>query len=492
MTPQGEREPKQPDREEKKEKRVQKKFLFKCGDALGQDCLVLQFFKIMDRLWQAGGLELQMICYEVMESGFEMGYIEFVDDAQVITRMHWDKETDAAAKKGKDKKGEDKKDEGKNKKDDGYAMSFWRGPFDKQSVMKYVLHKVCARDKFTLAPDSRTVRRRLDDYHMKFLHSLAGQCVATYVLGIRDRHPGNFMLQNDTGKFFHIDFGHFLGHGKLKHGWNRDREPFIFSDELHYFLKYFSEVQVTKLQPGENEKDAAPETPAGRGSGDATRPDSGTVVETPLAGGQLGRDMEFSEKDNFAGASQPYSRGDGPDKVDGKVPEKDWQQRPQYRFAITFDDPSKKLKLKKKGGGDEKEGKRDADRDPNRTAQKPEWFEDSFERLASRAFLEIRQNADIFINLLILMLVSDLEELDQQSIGFIKNALFLNVSEEEATVSFKQEIDHARKQWFRPFDNLAHVVSDDRKEKKAKAEEERRRKSNEKKEKSKKKQQGDK
>ena len=42
----------------------------------------------------------------------------------------------------------------------------------------------------------------------------------------------------------------------------------------------------------------------------------------------------------------------------------------------------------------------------------PEWYEDMFERLASRAFLEIRQNADIFINLLILMLVSDLDELD--------------------------------------------------------------------------------
>jgi len=50
------------------------------------------------------------------------------------------------------------------------------------------------------------------------------------------------------------------------------------------------------------------------------------------------------------------------------------------------------------------------------------------------------------------------------------------VSEEEATVSFKQEIDHARKQWFRPFDNLAHVLNDDKKEKKAKKEEEKRRK----------------
>lgn len=60
-----------------------------------------------------------------------------------------------------------------------------------------------------------------------------------------------------------------------------------------------------------------------------------------------------------------------------------------------------------------------------------------FENLASKAFLKLRQNADIFINLLILMLVSGLEELDMKSIGFLKQVLFLDVSEEEATVFFK-------------------------------------------------------
>jgi hypothetical protein len=67
-----------------------------------------------------------------------------------------------------------------------------------------------------------------------------------------------------------------------------------------------------------------------------------------------------------------------------------------------------------------------------------------FENLASKAFLKLRQNADIFINLLILMLVSGLEELDMKSIGFLKQVLFLDVSEEEATVSFKSVIEEAR------------------------------------------------
>lgn len=64
-----------------------------------------------------------------------------------------------------------------------------------------------------------------------FTRSCAGFCVATYVLGIGDRHPDNIMVST-TGKLFHIDFGHFLGHFKKKLGIRRERVPFVLTEDF--------------------------------------------------------------------------------------------------------------------------------------------------------------------------------------------------------------------------------------------------------------------
>jgi len=44
--------------------------------------------------------------------------------------------------------------------------------------------------------------------------TLAGSCLASYILGIRDRHQDN-MLIKDNHIFFHIDFGHLWNQGPL-------------------------------------------------------------------------------------------------------------------------------------------------------------------------------------------------------------------------------------------------------------------------------------
>jgi len=78
--------------------------------------------------------------------------------------------------------------------------------------------------------------------------------------------------------------------------------------------------------------------------------------------------------------------------------------------------------------------------------------------------LKVRQNADLFINLLVLMLVSGMAELTLKDVSFMKEALFLDVSDEEASLAFKNEIQKARATvGYRKFDNFIHMRSNMRK-----------------------------
>lgn len=62
--------------------------MFKYGDDLRKDSLILQLFKLMDRLWMQKGLNMEMNAYNVVETGNMIGYIEFVDKADVISKIH--------------------------------------------------------------------------------------------------------------------------------------------------------------------------------------------------------------------------------------------------------------------------------------------------------------------------------------------------------------------------------------------------------------------
>jgi len=65
-----------------------------------------------------------------------------------------------------------------------------------------------------------------ENARMKFVESLAGYCLVTYILQIKDRHNGNILIQND-GQIIHIDYGFILG--TSPGNMNFENAPFKFT-----------------------------------------------------------------------------------------------------------------------------------------------------------------------------------------------------------------------------------------------------------------------
>ncbi|XP_037075832.1 phosphatidylinositol 4,5-bisphosphate 3-kinase catalytic subunit alpha isoform-like isoform X2 [Pollicipes pollicipes] len=168
--------------------RVEKNaIIFKNGDDLRQDMLTLQVIKIMDHTWDQEGLDLRMMPYSCLATGSMMGMIEVVRNAKTVYRIQREASKLAAIQ------------------------------VDSTQLHKWI------RD--------RNPGRLYDAAVDTFTRSCAGYCVATFVLGIGDRHPDNIMV-NHQGQIFHIDFGHFLGHFKKKFGISRERVPFVLTDDF--------------------------------------------------------------------------------------------------------------------------------------------------------------------------------------------------------------------------------------------------------------------
>ncbi|RAK75073.1 phosphatidylinositol 3-kinase VPS34 [Aspergillus fijiensis CBS 313.89] len=140
--------------------------LFKVGDDLRQDQLVIQIIILMDRLLQKENLDLKLTPYRILATNATAGAVQFIPSASLS----------AISAKYK-------------------------------SVLAYLKEN---------NPDDTEplgVRKETMDTYIK---SCAGYCVITYLLGVGDRHLENLLLTPD-GHFFHADFGFILG---------RDPKPF--------------------------------------------------------------------------------------------------------------------------------------------------------------------------------------------------------------------------------------------------------------------------
>ncbi|APA11136.1 hypothetical protein sscle_07g059060 [Sclerotinia sclerotiorum 1980 UF-70] len=142
--------------------------IFKTGDDLRQDQLVIQIITLMDQLLQKENLDLKLSPYKILATGATAGAVQFVPSMSLQS-----------------------------------IVNKFRG----NTVLNY-LKSNNPDDKASLG-----VRKEALDV---FIKSCAGYCVITYLLGVGDRHLDNLLLAPD-GHFFHADFGFILG---------RDPKPF--------------------------------------------------------------------------------------------------------------------------------------------------------------------------------------------------------------------------------------------------------------------------
>jgi hypothetical protein len=165
--------------------------IFKAGDDIRQDSLTLQLLSIMFNLWRQAGMNVHMKIYGCVSCGDMNGFIEVVQNSDTIANITND-----------------------------YGGS--KAVFSEKPL------SVWLKDKNKNESDWKTV---VDN----FARSTSAYCVATYVLGIGDRHNDNIMLQ-ECGDLFHIDFGHFLGNYKKKLNIKRENAPFVFTNMYYYVL----------------------------------------------------------------------------------------------------------------------------------------------------------------------------------------------------------------------------------------------------------------
>uniref|UniRef100_UPI00398F8454 phosphatidylinositol 4-phosphate 3-kinase C2 domain-containing subunit beta isoform X2 n=1 Tax=Pristiophorus japonicus TaxID=55135 RepID=UPI00398F8454 len=164
--------------------------IVKTGDDLRQDMLTLQMIRIMNKIWIQEGLDMRMIFFKCISTGWGRGMVEMIPNAETLRKIQVEHGVTGSFK--------------------DHPLAEW--------LQKH-------------NPNEEEYEKAVEN----FIYSCAGCCVATYVLGICDRHNDNIMLKT-SGHMFHIDFGKFLGHAQMLGNFKRDRAPFVFTSDMAYVI----------------------------------------------------------------------------------------------------------------------------------------------------------------------------------------------------------------------------------------------------------------
>ncbi|XP_077582382.1 phosphatidylinositol 4-phosphate 3-kinase C2 domain-containing subunit beta isoform X2 [Stigmatopora nigra] len=164
--------------------------IFKSGEDLRQDMLTLQVIRIMNKIWIREGLDMRMVIFKCFSTGRGRGMVEMIPQADTLRKIQV-----------------------------GRGVT---GSFKDRPLADWLQRHNPGEGQYDKAVEN-------------FIYSCAGCCVATYVLGICDRHNDNIMLKT-SGHMFHIDFGKFLGHAQMFGNIKRDRAPFVFTSDMAYVI----------------------------------------------------------------------------------------------------------------------------------------------------------------------------------------------------------------------------------------------------------------
>jgi phosphatidylinositol 4-kinase len=155
----------------------------KSNDDLRQEMFVMQMIHYYKSVFAKANLPIWLKTYRILSTSSSTGLIEVLVDATSLDGL---------------------------KKADGYPAE--------GGLRKYF-------EETYGGPDSKSFKAA----QQNFMQSFAGYSIISYLLGLKDRHNGNIMIDT-RGHLIHIDFGFVMGMAP-GHEFSMERAPFKFTKE---------------------------------------------------------------------------------------------------------------------------------------------------------------------------------------------------------------------------------------------------------------------